>query len=48
MKQQFKIKTLFYNSHTGDLSFVQVKHQHVRYLFEVTITLVFDSLKTRT
>jgi len=49
MKQQYKYKTLFYNSHTGDLSFVQVKHQHVRYLFEeVTIILVLDSFRTCT
>lgn len=48
-KQQYKYKTLFYYSHTGDLSFVQVKHQHVRYLFEeVTIILVLDSFKTCT
>lgn len=48
LKQQFKNKTLFCNNHTGDLSFVQVKHQHVRYLFEVTIILVFGSFKTCT
>lgn len=48
MKQQLINITLFCNSQTGDLSFVQVKHQHVRYLFEFTIILDLDSFKTRT